>query len=421
MNFSILPNLIALAILVGVFWAISKRATTERLRLWLAGWILILLHFAASFFVVSSAGWTNLMTAVSMDTLILAGVAFLISVSSLASTRPREIILALAFGLPCVLYTDAAIWDVSSRTFYYTLIALSSLTLIGLVWRFNRKTWLYASSMSAVVALIGVLTARAVYSGKLEMGIVVLLTALNLVTAFLYWNHRSHATAGVFTAVIGFLLWAAVFPTATLISIFAPGAKVESEVWNIPKYLVAVGMILTLLEDQIERSNYLAYHDELTALPNRRLLDDRLERALANAQRMRSKVAVLLIDLDRFKEVNDTFGHRVGDLALQAVVARLAGRLRAADTLARSGGDEFTVVSVVSDAKGARTLASNLEAALSAPMDIDGLSVQTGLSIGVAMYPEDGSTADQLHAAADKTMYAAKRARSAEMIGAMPN
>ena len=148
-----------------------------------------------------------------------------------------------------------------------------------------------------------------------------------------------------------------------LFDIYLPSVNVESEVWNIPKYLVAVGMILTLLEDQIERSNYLAYHDELTGLPNRRLLDDRLDQALAHARRVGSKVAVLLLDLDHFKEVNDTFGHRVGDMTLQAVVAQLTGRIRSSDTLARSGGDEFTVVSEVPDANGAAALVAALDSA----------------------------------------------------------
>jgi diguanylate cyclase (GGDEF)-like protein len=185
---------------------------------------------------------------------------------------------------------------------------------------------------------------------------------------------------------------------------------VESEIWNIPKYLVAVGMILTLLEEQIERSDYLAYHDDLTGLPNRRLLEDRLDQAIAHARRVGCKVAVLLLDLDHFKEVNDTLGHRVGDMTLQAVVGQLTGRIRASDTLARSGGDEFTVVSEVQDANGAVALMAALDSALAAPLNIQGGQVRTGLSIGLALYPDDGSDPDQLHAAADKAMYIAKRA-----------
>jgi diguanylate cyclase (GGDEF)-like protein len=233
---------------------------------------------------------------------------------------------------------------------------------------------------------------------------------LNLSAGVLYWRHHERTTAGVLTTVGGFVLWALVFPCSVLIDTYMPQVKVESEVWNIPKYLVALGMILTLLEDQIKRSNYLAYHDELTGLPNRRLLDDRLDHALAHARRTGNKVAVLLLDLDHFKEVNDTFGHRVGDITLQAVVAQLAGRIRSSDTLARSGGDEFTVVSEVADVGGATALLAALDSALSTPVSVQGLQVRTGLSIGLALYPDNGSDPDQLHAAADKAMYEAKRA-----------
>jgi diguanylate cyclase (GGDEF)-like protein len=206
-----------------------------------------------------------------------------------------------------------------------------------------------------------------------------------------------------------------------LLNSFAPSVKIDSEVWNIPKYLVAVGMILTLLEDQIATSKYLAYHDALTGLPNRRLLEDRLEQALAHADRTGNKVAVLLLDLDHFKEVNDTFGHHIGDLALQEIVRRLACRMRAADTLARSGGDEFTVVSAVADLDGAEVLVADLESALSTPVSIEGSRFQTGLSIGVALYPDDGSNPDELHAAADEAMYAAKRAtRDRALITRVP-
>jgi diguanylate cyclase (GGDEF)-like protein len=191
-----------------------------------------------------------------------------------------------------------------------------------------------------------------------------------------------------------------------------PAIHIESEVWNIPKYLVAVGMIVTLLEDQILQSEHLAYHDALTGLPNRRLLQDRLVQALARAERAGHKVAILLLDLDDFKEVNDTFGHRIGDAALQQVVTRLSTRMRASDTLARTGGDEFTVVSEVTAAPGADTLVSALESALVLPLRVEGKLVRTGVSIGYALYPDDATDTVELCAAADKAIYAAKRSRS---------
>ena len=177
------------------------------------------------------------------------------------------------------------------------------------------------------------------------------------------------------------------FPIGNAAGDSGPSIHVESEVWNIPKYFVAVGMIVILLEDQIQRTEHLAYHDELTGLPNRRLLEDRLEQALSRARRKGNKVAVLLLDLDHFKQVNDTYGHRIGDLALQQVVTRLASRMRVSDTLARSGGDEFTVVSDVADAYGAQVLVSNLEMAFTVPFKLEGKLIHTGLSIGLALVP----------------------------------
>lgn len=167
-------------------------------------------------------------------------------------------------------------------------------------------------------------------------------------------------------------------------------------------------MIVTLLEEQIMESEHLAYHDALTGLPNRRLLQDRLLQAMAHAARSGRKVAVLLLDLDDFKGVNDTFGHSIGDGVLQEVVGRLSARLRAADTLARTGGDEFTVISEVSDTQGAQTLVWALEAALLLPLRVERRTVKLGVSVGFALYPDDATDPGDLCALADRAMYAAK-------------
>jgi len=414
MTYSVLPNLIALAILVAVFRAILRQGTTERLHLWLAGWILVLAHFVAQFFDPGQGTWGLVATAVEFDSLLLASIAFLISVAGIVEfNRRRQMVLALAIGVPAVLYTNAVIWDVTSRSFYYGVIGAGLLATLAVFCRYYGRLSAYAINVVLGTVLVSLVMAFAVARGAPDLGITCILACLNFVVGILYWRRYQRGTAGVLTTVAGFVLWGSVFPTATLLAIYAPSVKVDSEVWNIPKYLVAVGMILTLLEDQITRSKYLAYHDELTGLPNRRLLEDRLERALASADRTGKKVAVLLLDLDRFKEVNDTFGHRVGDIALREIVARLLTRMRASDTLARSGGDEFTVVSTVTDAAGADVLVLDLESALAAAINIEGHMVQTGLSIGVALYPDDGGNPDELHAAADAAMYVAKKANRA--------
>jgi diguanylate cyclase (GGDEF)-like protein len=409
MIYSTLPNLISLAILVAVFWTISRKQTSERLHLWLAGWVLILLHFTAQFFGADEETASNLLAAVSYDCLILASIAFVISVSSVAATMRRQIAIGTAIAVPCLALGNGAIWQVKSHGYYYFFIVVLVVIPLEVLRRYEGID-LYFAGVSACALATGATAVWAVLSGHGDLTPTIILTVLNFAAAGLYWRHHKKRHAGVLTTVAGFFLWGLVFPTAMFFDMYWPKVQIESEVWNIPKYLVALGMILTLLESQIERSNYLAYHDELTGLPNRRLLDDRLDKALARARRVNSKVAVLLLDLDHFKEVNDTFGHRVGDMTLQAVVGQLSARIRSSDTLARSGGDEFTVVSEVPNREGAAALASALESALSTPILVQDLYVRTGLSVGVALYPDDGSDPDQLHAAADKAMYMAKRA-----------
>lgn len=409
MNLAVLPNLVALTVLVIVFWAISRKASNSRVRLWLAGWILILIHFADQFVDVERGLLGRVVTIISLACLVLASVAFLISVSTSAATRKRQVGLALATAVPAIAYIVGAVQD-AGNAFYYCVIAAGVIGPVLVCWGCFPQSKLTRAFAAAGIASAGAAAFWAVRAGQADIGITIFLAALYLAVAILYWIAYRRTTAGVLTTVGGFVLWSAVFPGSVLLQIFVPSARVEPEVWNIPKYLVAVGMILTLLEDQIQTSRYFAYHDELTGLPNRRLLEDRLAKALAVANRARTKVAILQLDLDHFKEVNDTYGHRMGDLALREVAARLAPCVAPGDTLARSGGDEFTIVGDVSGAEEAEALSLALEAALAAPIRINGADVQTGLSIGLALYPDDGRDPDQLHAAADQAMYAAKRA-----------
>ena len=410
MNFTILPNLTALTVLVAVFWAISRKATAEQVRLWLLGWILILLHFAAALFPASASGiWPQLATAMSLGCLILASVAFLISVSPTVCDPRREAQFAMAVAVPAFAYANGAILGVGDPEYYYCLIAMGVLWPSLLLWRNRKQSVVGVMAETMAILAVAAVLVRLVRQGNPGLGVVVILAALNFSTAILYATHHRRATAGVLTTVIGFTFWACSFPAAALLQRVS-SLRLQSEVWNIPTYLVAIGMILTLLEDQIDKSTYLAYHDELTDLPNLRLLEDRLDQALAQAKRTGGKVAVCIIDLDHFKEVNDTFGHRVGDMALRGVVSRLIARVRASDTLARSGGDEFTLVSQVTSRQAAETLRLALESALSEPIPVQRGEVRVGLSIGMALYPEDGSNADALCAAADREMYAVKRA-----------
>ena len=164
------------------------------------------------------------------------------------------------------------------------------------------------------------------------------------------------------------------------------------------------------LEAANKQLGHLATHDALTSLPNRALLDDRLSQAAAHAQRTGERFAVCVLDLDRFKLINDSLGHRAGDELLKHVARRLTTAVRAADTVARVGGDEFVlIIGRMGLPAEAGQLARKIIEQLQTPTKIGALEVHTSASIGIAFYPDDGTTIEMLYARADAALHCAKQ------------
>lgn len=160
-----------------------------------------------------------------------------------------------------------------------------------------------------------------------------------------------------------------------------------------------------------ERELVIAQHDALTGLANRKLLRAEAERILAAARRQEHRIAVLFVDFDRFKPINDSHGHEVGDKVLKAAADRIARALRAEDLVGRVGGDEFVAVLVgIEDADDVGRVAGNVVEALGRPYHVNGMTLEIGASIGISMFPNDGESIDVLFKRADIAMYAAKRA-----------
>jgi diguanylate cyclase (GGDEF)-like protein len=163
------------------------------------------------------------------------------------------------------------------------------------------------------------------------------------------------------------------------------------------------------LRNQVDEIQHTAYHDDLTDLPNRTLFNDRIELAVREAAANGTRMAVMLIDLDRFKDINDTLGHESGDRLLQALAADLPDYMREGDTVARLGGDEFGILALdISDVSAVLALAQKVRAVLAHPRRIDGLELAVDASIGIALYPDDGEDVETLMRCADVAMYRSK-------------
>jgi diguanylate cyclase (GGDEF)-like protein len=408
-----LPDVGAVALLTCAFASVARRGYTAVSRLWLTGWIFIEVHFTAYIF-LSVPG-------------ILGSLALFIGLTALAGA-------GLMFMWACVPYRN----ELSSRWLLGVLSGSTTL-YIALLCFASPGSWAFVPSAAlfGILPVTLALLALRKFRHPLRWAIVTLYLVLSvfllvfqhrpgngqdlaleavLFTVYFgctihFWFAYRRAATVAFIAISGFLAWALVFVISPGVNTFFPNLHLESEVWNLPKYVVAVGMILLLLEDQIEHNKYLALHDELTGLPNLRLFEDRLNGALERARRTGTIAALLLVDLDRFKEVNDTVGHHVGDLLLIRVGELFQGRVRRTDTVARTGGDEFSIILEEPVSRDdAERVGLALMQLLNEPIAVGGHSVRVGASVGIAVFPEDASNSESLRIAADLRMYGAKNA-----------
>src|ERR1700676_4409501 len=184
---------------------------------------------------------------------------------------------------------------------------------------------------------------------------------------------------------------------------------IQDQDGNVTGAVVAFHDVSAAQAKSLEMS-HLAHHDSLTDLPNRVLFNDRLTQAIALAKRQSKRLAVMFVDLDHFKKINDSLGHDVGDKLLQSVAGRLKACVRRPDTISRMGGDEFVILSPqVEKAEDAAISARKALRALTAPHTVDGKSLDLNVSIGVSTYPIDGQDAESLLNRADNALYDAKQ------------
>ncbi len=345
-DWSKLPDVGAVTLLTSAFMSVARRSHTPASRLWLIAWIMIALHFTVSMFLRAPGIWGTLALFFTLATLIWSGVLFMWASVPYRKQHSSQWMLAVlmlvnTLYIGIILCEPGVAWALNLSALLFFLLPLM-LTLLALRGFSHPLRWATVLLYSSLAAFLLIFQHRPGNGLDLALNAVLFTVYFGCCIHFFYMYRR--ATAGAFITIAGFLAWASVFVVSPVMGIVSPEIHLESEVWNLPKYIVAVGMILLLLEDQIEHNKHLALHDELTGLPNRRLFQDRLVNTVDRARRTGAKTALLLVDLDHFKNVNDTLGHYVGDLLLKRVAEICSGRVRRSDTVARTGGDEFSVI-----------------------------------------------------------------------------
>jgi diguanylate cyclase (GGDEF)-like protein len=380
--------------------------------LWLTGWVMIALHFTAFIFMPLPGIWGPLAAILCTASIAWAGLLFM-AASSPFRRQAASLCMMAALAVTYTLYISLLIispvplWLLDLAAVLFGAMPLA-IMLVAMRTFKSTLCWSTVCVYCALSIFLLVFQHRPGNDASLAADAVLFTVYLSCCIYFLYGQRL--ITTGALITFAGFLAWASVFIVSPWTSIYLPHLPLETEVWNLPKYVVAVGMILLLLENQIEHNKYLALHDELTKLPNRRLFQDRLAGALERARRSGAHTALLLIDLDRFKQVNDSLGHHAGDLLLQHVATVLAGYVRRTDTVARTGGDEFSIIlEEPTNREDAERVSRSLMQLLKQPLNLGDHSVQIGASVGIAIFPEDATSVEPLCIKADLRMYAEKQ------------
>jgi diguanylate cyclase (GGDEF)-like protein/PAS domain S-box-containing protein len=540
-----LLDILILGLLVLVFGSLYRKHATVRLRHWLIGWFFVLIHFGL-LLPSSSVEWrADLLTAGTESALVLCAVAFALSSSLVWEGGWVSSVPAVLLGLPAVTYVMVTATGPAPELLLFALGITVHIGFASVLFRFGKGPLAATSGARPRIARLwcgAILLAGLAWmtveilGHHAEDSVYFIPTEMYLMNAVLYWEDIRRGSAGVLVSVLGLVAWGAVFPCAVLLEYYFPKLVVSGELWNVPKYFVAFGMILTLLEEEKRESDarseeyrilfdsnphpmwiydvetlgflkvndaavarygyteeqfgkmtlrdirpseevdaleqtvansasnesvlisgpwthilhdgqriqaevsshsiqfegqrarfslvqdvterqqlhlqllHQANHDMLTGLPNRQLLLDRMEQALASAARRRRKVAVICMDIDRFKQINDTYGHAIGDLCLRHVADRLKSRLRSMDTVARSGGEEFTIVAGdLASIADAERIAEDLLLTMRKTLVADQYPIEITASFGIAIYPDHGLDSASLWRNADAAMYRVKR------------
>ncbi len=405
MNYSFLPDLLALMILIIILLLLRRRHPQGRADIWLLGLFFTLVEAIAHPFYPTNGLPPKSLHLIVMDCYLLGGVVFVWASGGYSISSRVELLYLSLNALP--LLAISTLYGLYIRSSVAFFVCMAAGLVIGvassLYLRHNVK---FAALHVLGWLAMGYLIHRALYREAVYWSLCCVYT----ITAINFHRRLARNSTGKLAIVSGFIIWAACLLLHPWVVTYRMYADIASHIWNMQKSLISIGMILVMLEEQVSSNEWLALHDELTGLPNRRLFADRLTSAIERADRMRTRLALVILDLNGFKAINDTLGHQAGDQVLREVSANLRKSVRASDTLARLGGDEFIIVAA--DLGVDQSLDHFMEAvrnALARPVLVEGQSMIVSASLGMATYPDDADDSIKLLRIADQRMYALKQ------------
>lgn len=435
MDLLLLPDFIAIAMLVYVLFRVRGQRNDSVIGMWVVALLLILLEGASRIvYEMHTTLAVHLAAhALALDAYGAAGAVFLLSASQGLRRMPRGRLVLCVNVLPHLLLFTAYGLDLHTHPLYLA-IGVSGL-LLGVLspLLLQRLSPLYFSFALSWLPLL-----LCIRHSEYRTAAYICLFFLYGMSALFFSRSLPANNHGKVAVVGGFAIWALCFLSHPWIASSHPEwLQLASHLWDMQKFIITVGLLLVLLDDQVRSNEWLALHDGLTGLPNRRLFEDRLQHALRNAERTRSRLAVFMLDLNGFKQINDTLGHDAGDQLLKGISNNLQEALRRSDTLARLGGDEFMLIAAELDgafgkrmehtgAAGApgiscaaagmpqvQRILTVMSQATEKPVNLGeehgDRTICVSASIGVVVYPDEATTAADLLKLADQRMYLSKR------------
>ncbi len=405
MNYAFLPDLSALTILIVILLIMRRRHPHEQADIWILGLLITLVESSAHIFYTKNGLPTHILHVIVLNCYLLAGVVFTWDARRHPTPARVRLIYLTLNTLPLLVINTMYGMYIDKPAAYYPAIAA------GLVIAIASSLYLRRTFLVTALHLGGWLgIAFLISHGDCRKAVYWSLCGVYAIAARKYQLRLPRESTGRLAILTGFGIWSLCFFVHPFIVTFRNYADIVSHVWNMQKTLITIGMLLVMLEEQVSSNQWLALHDHLTGLPNRRSFEDRLHADLAHCRRANDHLALLIFDLDGFKKINDALGHQAGDQILCGIARNLREDLPACNTLARLGGDEFTLIAPdIGDDRVLDQLLSTIQSSVQRPILIDGQSFSMTASFGLAIYPDDAEDATRLLSIADKRMYALKQ------------